>query len=43
MPTARAKLSTSADAERQLKGFIVKFGPAHQTLTPELLGPILVS
>lgn len=32
MPPARAKPLTSANAERQLKGFIAKFDPAHQTL-----------
>ena len=28
----RAKPSTPADVERQLKGFVAKFDPAHQTL-----------
>jgi len=32
MPPNKAKPSTSADAERQLKSFIAKFDPAHQTL-----------
>jgi hypothetical protein len=32
MPPTRAKPSTPADAERQLKSFIAKFDPAHQTL-----------
>jgi hypothetical protein len=32
MKPTGAKPSTSADAERQLKSFIAKFDPAHQTL-----------
>lgn len=32
MQPTKAKASTPADAERQLKSFIAKFEPAHQTL-----------
>jgi hypothetical protein len=32
MPPTRAMPTTPADAERELKGFIAKFEPAHQTL-----------